>query len=71
MFVYRLKPKSAEVVEVPVFTFAYYDPVSAVETPEKRWHVPYADAIPLRVQTQEVVHVPLRSAGVGVSLGRR
>jgi hypothetical protein len=61
VFVYRLKPKSADVTEVPIFTFAYYDPVSQVETPEKRWHVPYADAIPLSVRNREAVAVPLHA----------
>ena len=61
VFVYRLKPKSAEITEVPVFTFAYYDPLSAVETPEKRWHVPYTEAIPLTVRNRAVVAVPVRA----------
>jgi hypothetical protein len=61
VFVYRLKPKSAEVTEVPILTFAYHDPRSQVETPERRWHVPYAEAIPLDVRTREGVGVPLRA----------
>ena len=61
VFVYRLKPRAPDVAEVPVFTFAYYDPVSQVETPEKRWHVPYADQILLSVRPREGAVVPLRA----------
>ncbi len=61
VFVYRLKPRSAQIVEVPVFTFAYYDPLSAVDTPEKRWHVPYADAIALTVRPREAIAVPIHA----------
>jgi hypothetical protein len=59
VFVYRLKPKSTDVRDVPILTFAYYDPVTQRDTPELRWHVPYAPSIPLEVKTREAVVAPL------------
>ncbi len=55
VFRYRLKPKSTSVAEVPSLPFAFYDPRL------KRFQVPYADAIPLKVSPRRVVEIPLQA----------
>ena len=60
-FVYRLKPRDADVTEIPMLTFAFYDPVDAVDTPQRRWQVPHADAIPLHVRTRRAITTPVEA----------
>jgi hypothetical protein len=56
-FVYRLKPRSTAVREVPGLPFAYYNP--DIPFPARRFQVEYTDPIPLTVRQKEAVSVPI------------
>ncbi len=46
-FVYRLKPRSAKVQEIPSIPLAFYDP--DIPFPESRFQIDYSDPLPLKV----------------------
>jgi hypothetical protein len=56
-FVYRLKPRSTAVREVPGIPFAYYDP--DIPFPTRRFQVAYTDPVPLTVGPDVLVEVPV------------
>jgi hypothetical protein len=56
-FVYRLKPRSTAVREVPGLPFAYYDP--DIPFPSRRFQVVYTDPIPLTITPDVPVEVPV------------
>ena len=58
-FVYRLKPRRADVTEVPSLPFVYFNPY--LLTASKRFQVLYTDPIPLHVVPHESVQVPLQA----------
>lgn len=52
-FRYRLKPKNLGVQEIPALPFVFYN--RAILSPERRFQVLYADAIPIEVKLRETV----------------
>jgi hypothetical protein len=58
-FIYRLKPRRADVTEVPGLPFVYFNPY--LRTVRKGFQVIYTDPIPLRVLPRETVQVPVRA----------
>jgi len=66
-FHYQLKPKSTAVREIPSLPFVFYNP--RILSPERRFQVLYADAVPLEVRPREVVQVPLQAPARACELG--
>jgi hypothetical protein len=58
-FVYRLKPRTTDVREIPGLPFAYYNP--DIPFPARRFQVDYTDPIPLTVLNAEAVRVPIEA----------
>ncbi len=58
-FVYKLRPKSVKVREVPSILFMYWDPVVQADSPYLTWPVVETDALPLQVLDRPVLAVPL------------
>jgi hypothetical protein len=52
-FTYRLKPRRADVTEIPGVPFVFYNP--AISQPNKAFQVQYTDPIPLKVQSAPVM----------------
>jgi hypothetical protein len=65
-FVYRLKPRSIAVREVPGLPFTYYNP--DIPFPTRRFQVDYTEPIPLTVRRVEAVPVPIDAADVTYEL---
>jgi hypothetical protein len=58
-FVYRIRPRSTAVREVPGLPFVYYNP--DIPFPSRRFQVDYTDAVPIEVTEHAVF--PVRLAG--------
>jgi hypothetical protein len=58
-FAWRLKPKRADVTEVPGLPFVWFDP--DIRPASKGFQVQYTDPIPLQVREHGSVPVPLRA----------
>jgi hypothetical protein len=58
-FAWRLKPRRADVGEVPGLPFVYYDP--DIPQPTRRFQVLYTDPISLKVREHAAVAVPLNA----------
>jgi hypothetical protein len=56
-FVYLLKPRSADVTEVPSCPFVFYNP--AIVNPSRRFQTLFTDPIPLQVQPRTAFQTPL------------
>jgi hypothetical protein len=62
-FVYRLKPRSADVTAVPSVPFVYYNPL--IRPASRGFQLNYTDPIPLKLQAaEEYVPLPPLSDGV-------
>lgn len=56
-FVYRLKPRRADVTEIPGVPFVYFNPT--IQPESKGFQTPYTDEIPLQVQAGQSVPPPV------------
>jgi hypothetical protein len=62
-FIYRLKPRRVDVVEIPALPFVYFNPL--IRPAIKGFQISYTDAIPLKIMAPEE-YVPLPALSVGV-----